>query len=695
MKKAYILVSMIIAFIALADVATFRDGNSRKTDNAIFDGTNFLIDEQKVPREEVYSLTFDNETKIEQETGEANPVSINSDLIADPQYLIQTANRLEKEFPDAGGVHIIDHGTYEYREDGSHLYRYHFAGRILKSSHLGWGQRPLGFEEGRSRVKLLYEKTITEDGQVFWWDTTEYTITDPSTEAGVFFSYGKVFSATFPQVTVGSIVEYVFESETYNPFDKNFFSPGFYFQDDIPIAESRCTVILPPNKELNFKNYNWPEDNNSPKITKSDSEIVYEWLIEDVPPVFEEPSMPSWGDIIPRFDASLFKDWDYIYDWLGGLQEARMVATPEIKAKVAEIVEDAISQEDSINSIYTWVQREIHYISIKASISSGQTGHPAELTFQQKYGDCTDKSILFATMLREIDVEAYPIIIMTNGEDEITRDIPDLSGNHAITLAIINGEKVFLDATSTTHNYPYFRSDDAGVTYVCALCRHWSYTSTPAPEENANHIDIKAKLDENGTMTAEYIASFTGDWEAGYRGFWENQQAERRGQILQDWMSYLIPGSIIEEWSLPGAEDLRTPFQEVLQLVTPSYPISAGDLWILKVPGIENEYTFEEISLAERNFSIEYTAPKQISHRIEFSLPEGYTVEYVPDEIDITTPYASYKGRFIIEDSKVVFEDTYRLEKRIIPAEDYVQYRDFCKKLAQYAKEQVFFKRNI
>lgn len=372
-----------------------------------------------------------------------------------------------------------------------------------------------------------------------------------------------------------------------------------------------------------------------------------------------------------------------------------MVATPEIKAKVAEVVNGAVSLADSVERLYLWVQREIHYISIKASVSSGQTGHPAELTFQQKYGDCTDKSILFATMLREIGVEAYPIILMTNDEEEITRDIPDISGNHAIVLAIIDGEKVFLDATSTTHKYPFYRSDNVGVTYVCALCKEWGYTFTPPPEDNANHIEIIAKLDEGGNMIADYTASFTGDWEAGYRGFWESQQAERRGAILQDWMSYIVPGAFVAKWDLPGVEDLAVPFKEVLHLEVPSYPISAGDLWILKVPGIENDYRFDEVSLAERSFPIEYTAPKQVSHRIEFELPAGTVVEYLPKNIEIETPYASYSGKFTAEGGKVVFEDVYRLEKRVVPAADYVEYRDFCKMVGQYSKEQIFLRKTI
>ena len=693
MKKGLstILLFVLITAAAMADVVTLHNGDVEKVGTTTFDGEKFLFDGKQAPRDEVFSLIFDTPKKL----AAAPTGGFDSDLLADKDYLLQTAKRVEKEYPDASGIDLIDHGTFQLRSDGSRIYRYHFAGKILKSSNLNWGQRPLGFEEGRSRVRILFERTIMPDGQEVWWDTTDYSITEPSTGAGVFFSYGKILSATFPQVAVGSIVEYVFEKETYNPFDPNFYSPGFYFQDDVPVVESRCTVVLPKDKKLNFKNYNWPKDNDSPKITESDSTRTYEWLVEDMPPLVDEPEMPSRGDVVPRFDASLFPDWNYIYDWLGDLQKARMVATPEIEAKVAEITEGATDLADSIDRIYRWVQREIHYISIKASVSSGQTGHPADLTFQQRYGDCTDKSILLATMLRIIGVEAYPIIIMTNDEDEITRDIPDLSGNHAITLAIVDGKKRFLDATSTTYGYPYFRADDAGVTYVCAICREWGYTTTPPPEDNATHIEIDAKLDKDGTMTADYTASFTGSWEAGYRSYWENQQAERRGSILQDWTSYIIPGAVVTDWALPGVEDPLAPFEEVTKLKVPDYPISAGDLWILKIPSIRREYKFDEVSLDKRQFPIEYTAPKQVSHRIVFDLPAGCEVEYVPEDIALDNDYASYRAGFTQEEGRVVFEDTYRLKKRVVPPKDYAAYKAFCRKIGEYTENQIFLKKSI
>jgi transglutaminase-like putative cysteine protease len=685
-----LLVFLLILLIAsYADVVDMSDGRLISGSNLEYRNGKLLLDGKAFDRSEISRITLG--TKRYAPIGEQAGQGF-SEILSDIDYLFEQAEIVEEKYPDASGIVIVDHGTYKLNLDGTRSYSYHFAGRILDQSTLGWGHRPLWFEEGRSGAKILFARVISPEGEIAWWDTSDYVITEPS-EGGVFFDYGKILSAAFPEVGIGSIVEYAYETTTYNPFDPNFFSAGFYFQDEVPTVKSHCTVVVPIGKDLNFKNYNWPKDNNSPKITRDENFITYDWLIENTTPFLNEPKAPSYADLVPHFNASLFHDWNYIYDWLGGLNSARMVATDEIKAKVAEITDCAIDMADSIGRIYIWVQREIHYISIKGSVASGQTGHEAQFTFEKKYGDCTDKSILLSTMLREIGVEAYPIIIMTNDEEEIPRDIPGFDGNHAITLIYYDGEEIFLDPTSTTHKFPYYRSDDVGVTYVCALCRRWGMTSTPPPEENARHIDIKAFIDEKGNMTANYTAGFIGNYEADFRGFWEMQPVERRGIILQNWMSYTISGAEVVSWELPGADDLSVPFREEMKLRVESYPSFAGDLWLVKVPEIENILVFDEVSLKERKFPIEYTAPYRESFHVEFEFPQNIVIEALPEDIEIESEYAYFKANYRETQKGVLFEGVYDLKARIIPPEDYRDYQTFCRKISRYIQNQIFLRK--
>ena len=196
-------------------------------------------------------------------------------------------------------------------------------------------------------------------------------------------------------------------------------------------------------------------------------------------------------------------------------------------------------------------------------------------------------------------------------------------------------------------------------------------------------------------MTANYIASFIGDYEANYRGFWESQPAESREIVIQNWMSYSIPGAEVRNWNLPGVNNLNIPFREEMELFVRSYPASSADLWILKMPEVGNRLNFEEVSLAKRKFPIEYTAPYRKSHRISFDLPQGTVIEYLPEDIEIENEYASYRASYRKTHNGFVFEDIYDLKKRVIPVEDYEKYKSFCRQISQYIHKQVFLKKEI
>src|SRR5690606_24767377 len=74
---------------------------------------------------------------------------------------------------------------------------------------------------------------------------------------------------------------------------------------------------------------------------------------------------------------------------------------------------------------------------------------PAD-TWQMRYGDCKAKSLLLASILRELGIEADVVVVSTNLGDAVV-DLLPLPGafNHMIVKARIGGEDYWLDGTSS------------------------------------------------------------------------------------------------------------------------------------------------------------------------------------------------------------------------------------------------------
>ena len=80
------------------------------------------------------------------------------------------------------------------------------------------------------------------------------------------------------------------------------------------------------------------------------------------------------------------------------------------------------------------MQNDVRYVAIELGIG-GYQPHPASEVFSHRYGDCKDKATLLSTMLKEIGIESYYVLINTERGSVTAATLPNLEFNHAI-LAI-------------------------------------------------------------------------------------------------------------------------------------------------------------------------------------------------------------------------------------------------------------------
>src|SRR6266478_9462423 len=111
-----------------------------------------------------------------------------------------------------------------------------------------------------------------------------------------------------------------------------------------------------------------------------------------------------------------------------------MEASEPIKQEISSLTAGKSAMLPKMQAIAGFMQHDIRYVEIQLGIGGWQP-HAAPDVFSHKYGDCKDKATLMHTMLREIGVDSYHVVInMQRGS--VTSETPVHNGfNHAI-LAI-------------------------------------------------------------------------------------------------------------------------------------------------------------------------------------------------------------------------------------------------------------------
>lgn len=654
-----------------------------------FDGKSFVLPGGKLlPRGLVQSLEFSNHD-LKHDNASQGPESAMDGLSAEAKSCMETGIRMAQDFPGVPGVILIDDGHFLYRNDGTHVYRYHFAGLVMKEAAKRWGQVTLGFTEGRSRTRLVHAHAVSQDGAVTTLAPADMKVGSPSEEASFFNPTQKITSGLIPGVEVGSVVEYVYEYEAYNPEEPRLFSPGFYFQGSEPVVFSRMVVQVPENIKLNYTTRNFPDGMPTEPITETmDGTKTFTWVMQNMPPVTPEPMMSPEQDVVPGVEASIFTDDSEVYGLLRALQEARIKLTPQIQAKVDELVSGLNDVNRKIGRIYHWVQENTRYVSIKGSLSSGFSGHTAQETFENRYGDCTDKSILFCTMLKAIDVQAYPIIIMTNDAGQAVTEIPTMSGNHCITEVVANGKGFYLDSTSENYRYPYFRDDDHGVSACNAIRGDKKIIPVPPPQDNSRKSRLDMVLDKDGNVQVKTLNQYTGSIEAGVRGFWKQVREDNYKAMMSEYVNSISPGAMLEDFSLSNLHDLAVPLEMTMEYTLHNHAIRAKKLMYLRIPTLDREY--REAALETRRYPIQYSSTEERILDADLRLPQGYSAKWLPEPLEITSPYLEYRAEYKERRGHVEFHETYRRLQRIVPAADYAAYRDALRSISEFSKKEIF-----
>ncbi len=689
---------LLAAACAFAGQLNLHDGSNLKGDFQFID-ERFIIDETTLPRELVKKV-FVGEVKTTDEQS-AGKYALTEERLAKYRAL---AEEMEEKEPNAKGLIFLDHSRQSLTTDGRIVEEYHFAGKVLSQDSKWWATRAWYIDEGISRVNILYARGISPDGTVHDYRPEDVTFSKP-TRGAVFFGGGEAMSLTIPGVDIGSIVEYGYINEQYAPEDPELFSPSFYFQSGEPAKLSRCDFEVPKGRQLYYETFLLDESDpyigltikelpkfvgsSQPIITNTDSSVVYSWELTDIEPRIQEGHSQGYFTTSPSVHAALYEDFSYYNKRFGDLHREHIKITPQLDSLARAIVGDAQSEADKVAAIYHWVQRNIRYISVKGALASRFGGHYAQITFDNKYGDCSDKAIFFSTLLKVVGIESYPIIVMTNDAGFLDRSrFPFWGGNHAINEVWWDGVPHVLDATGNLSRFPTYSMGDCDLYYANYVRGEVVYNPPIPPEENSMQSVTRVEIHPNGSATIADSFWYSGTMEASYRGFFEYTPEQRHEKVVEQFVAQRKAGAVLNDFSLTNIRDISLPFTMKFSYTINDYLIRAGNYLLLDVPALK--YSFPEIELRDPMFGIKLDMTFLRTHDVVFNLPDNLVPRFLPEDFSISNEYFEYSAKYTAEGGTIRFTDNYQVKKLRVPISDYPKYKSDAEEVLAYLKERVF-----
>ena len=152
----------------------------------------------------------------------------------------------------------------------------------------------------------------------------------------------------------------------------------------------------------------------------------------------------------PLVELTSFADWQGVSRVMAPLFATSGTVQPggQLASEIARIAGETQIPRERAAAALRLVQDRIAYLA-EGMNGGNYVPQTPERTWETRYGDCKAKSLLLTAMLREMGIEARPVLVNTVRGDAVFEDLPTPgSFNHVLVRAVIDGKDLWLDGTA-------------------------------------------------------------------------------------------------------------------------------------------------------------------------------------------------------------------------------------------------------
>src|SRR5208337_3313897 len=341
--------------------------------------------------------------------------------------------------------------------------------------------------------------------------------------------------------------------------------------------------------------------------------------------------------------ADGFATWQEMGNWYQNLTSRRRDASAEIKQKVTALTASAATPLDKMRALAQFVQHDIRYVAIELGIGGWQP-HPAADVFVHRYGDCKDKATLMSSMLHEIGVDSYYVVI--NAErGSVTPDMPAYVGgfNHVIVAIKLpegltdpslvatmqhpkQGKLLFFDPTNEWTPFGELRGHLQANYGLLVTPDGGELVDLPLQPSRMNGIQRTARLTlaESGTLKGDVEEVRVGDraWSQRWRLTRVTKDSDRIKPI-EELLTDSIPMFRITKATLINLQQTEAPFGFNYSFEAESYGKNAGGLLLVRPRVIGSKSSALLETREPRKYPVEFDAPVWDTDAFYITLPPG------------------------------------------------------------------------
>jgi hypothetical protein len=571
--------------------------------------------------------------------------------------------------------------------------------KVLTEEGKKYADVEIPYLKGTSGVRDLEARTIRPDGSIvpFTGEVFEKTV--------VKYKRTKVLAKTFtfPEVEVGSILEYRYRST----WDQNLLiAPDWDIQGELSLLRGSFRVMPysgPYSKVTLHWLTRWLPDGKQLEEQKD-----YSWALEleDVPAFHEEEYMPPKA---PLKMAVLFyykepkEELNEEY-WKRSGEEKRKDLDhfvgnhKEIRQEVATLTAPADPPQEKLRKLFARAQ-QIRNLSFERSKTEKEEkreklkdNNNVKDVLKRGYGYGGEINRLFIAFARAAGYEATLTYLVSRDRDVFTPALRRWYQFNDNVVWVKAGEtEYYLDPGGPYTPFGALAWEQTGVQGVRLDKEGGTIVTTPEVRSADAALERQATLhlDADGNLQGRVTLTFLGLEASDHRydGLFDDDE-KRRKDLKEEIEGWLPTGARVELESVSDWENPEEPLRVEFTLEVPDYAAATGRRLLLPT-GIfhsTEKYPFQH---AEREHPIYFSYPWKETDEVELELPPGYAVEALPAEKQVPTNAMRYSASCRQEEHAIHLQRALVVDANFFQRQDYYLLRRFFSQVREGDEQSV------
>lgn len=596
-----------------------------------------------------------------------------------PDWLRAVARAPVPSFPpETNAVILFDEQITTVTDKGEIKTVYRRAYKILRPQGRERGNVVVVYDD-ETRLTFLKAWAIPAEGKEY--EVKEKDAVETSPFSGFLYADTRAKILKIPAADPGNVIGYEYERKR----RPSILQDMWWFQEDLPVVAARFVLRLPEGWE--YQNV-WL--NHPPSEPRAAGENQWVWEVNNVSAVEEEPSMPHLRAVSGRMAVTFFpregdaqdkshSSWREVGLWYSHVASASRQSSEEIRQKVAELTAGAKSTLEKMQRLAAFTQRDIRYVAIEIG-TGGYQPHPAPDIFTNRYGDCKDKVTLLSTMLGEIGIDSYYVLLHSD-RGAVAPDFPSMMNFNHVILAIrlpqdvsVNslyavedhprlGQLLYFDPTDNITRLGYLPASEQASYGLLVTEDGGELRRLPLLPPSTNRLTRSAKfsVSPTGALSGEVDEIRWGSPATYRRAQLLDSPTTDRQKVLEDFLSSFLPGFRLTGASVQNLESYDQNLLMKYRFVARNYAQSVGDLLLLRLR-VLGEKGSSVLERKPRKYPVEFNDAELHTDAFEFVLPEGYRVDELPAPVEVSYPFAEYHSRVEVEGNVLRYTRTYQIK---------------------------------